>query len=104
VTADDRRLDPSRPPDALERRVRALSPHIGAWVALPDGERLGVRRARVADAPGLRPGELEARDGRLLLGCAGGALELQEVQPPGRRAMPGPDYLRGNAGRLLESA
>jgi methionyl-tRNA formyltransferase len=30
-----------------------------------------------------------------VLGCADGALELLTVQPPGRRAMSGEDYLRG---------
>jgi methionyl-tRNA formyltransferase len=101
VTAEDRRLDPARPAEALERRVRALRPHIGAWVALPDGGRLGVRRARVVGAdPAPVPGELAESAGRLVLGCAGGALELEEVQPPGGRPMPGTAYLRGNAARL----
>ena len=30
-----------------------------------------------------------------VLGCGDGALELQVVQPPGRRAMRGEDFLRG---------
>ena len=48
IEAADRALDPSRPPDELERTVRALRPHIGARVALPDGDFLGVIAARVA--------------------------------------------------------
>ena len=36
-------------------------------------------------------------DGPLpVLGCADGALELLVVQPPGRRAMSGEDFLRGH--------
>src|SRR5262249_11460639 len=46
LTAEDRLLDPDRPADELERRVRALNPHIGAAVTLPDGGRLGVWEAR----------------------------------------------------------
>jgi methionyl-tRNA formyltransferase len=99
IVADDRRLDPGRPPEELERRVRALSPHVGAWVELPDGRRLGVRRARAAPA-GPEPGELAALDGRLLYGAAGGALELLEVLPPGRRPMEASAYLRGHAAEL----
>ncbi len=52
ITAEDRLLDPGEPAVALERVVRALTPHIGAHVALDDGELLGVRRTRVvADGP-----------------------------------------------------
>jgi len=84
----DRELDLSRPAAELERRVRALTPHIGAVVKLPDGTSLAVREARVvADAP--EPGP------RLILGTGAGALELLVVQPPGRRAMTAGEYLRG---------
>src|SRR4051812_17691591 len=43
IEAADRLLDPARPADELERRVRALTPQIGAYVELDGGERLGVR-------------------------------------------------------------
>jgi methionyl-tRNA formyltransferase len=99
ITADDRRLDPGRSPEELERRVRALSPHIGAWVELPDEERMGVLLARASDAR-VDAGRLDARDGSLLFGCDGGALELLQVKPPGGRAMDAGAWLRGHAGRL----
>ena len=74
LTADDRRLDPSEPPAEQARRVRALSPHIGAYLDLPDGSRLGVWEARVT----------------------GDRLELLTVQPPGKRPMSWSDYERGH--------
>ena len=40
-------------------------------------------------------GELSLAGPLPVLGCAEGALELVTVQPPGRRAMSGEDYLRG---------
>jgi len=93
---EDRLLDPARPAVALERVVRALHPHIGARVALADGSLLGVHRAalRDDDAPG-RGGGIVERDGRLLLDCSPGVLELLDVQPPGGRAMDAAAYLRG---------
>jgi methionyl-tRNA formyltransferase len=94
ITPPDRRLDPSRSPAELERTVRALTPHIGAQVRLEEGSLLGVREARVAPA-GPPPGVVSLDGPRPLLGCAGGALELLVVQPPGRRAMRGEDWLRG---------
>lgn len=74
LNAEDRRLDPAEPADAQARRVRALSPHIGAYLEQPDGSRLGVWEAA-------------ARDGRL---------ELITVQPPGKRPMSWADYQRGH--------
>jgi methionyl-tRNA formyltransferase len=94
IGPEDRLLDPARRAIELERSVRALTPHIGAHVALEDGERLGVRSAAVLDS-GPSAGELSLDGPRPILGCSDGALELLVVQPPGRRAMSGEDYLRG---------
>jgi methionyl-tRNA formyltransferase len=97
----ERRLDLSRPAAEVERRLRALTPQVGAFLALPEGERLGVGSARAVDEP-LESGQI-SRDGeRLLVGCAEGALELLEVQPPGKRPMAVAAYLRGH--RLPERA
>jgi methionyl-tRNA formyltransferase len=78
ITAQDRTLDPDAPAEVNERIVRALHPHIGARLPLPDGSFLGVQRARVAED---------------------GSLEPLEVQPPGGRPMAYADYLRGHAAR-----
>jgi methionyl-tRNA formyltransferase len=100
IESEERRLDPAAGPQANLRRVRALNPHVGTWVELHEGERLGVRRAQIA-AESAVPAELVAVDGRLLWGCAGGALELLVVQPPGGRAMDAGDFLRGHGARLV---
>jgi methionyl-tRNA formyltransferase len=100
IEPEERRLDPAAGPQSLVRRVRALNPHVGTWIELPGGERLGVRKAQVA-AESAAPAELVAVDGRLLWGCAGGAIELLVVQPPGGRAMNAADFLRGHGARLV---
>jgi methionyl-tRNA formyltransferase len=100
IESEERRLDPSAGPQTLVRRVRALNPHVGTWIDLHGGERLGVRKAQVA-AESAAPAELRAVNGRLLWGCAGGALELLVVQPPGGRAMDAADFLRGHGARLV---
>jgi methionyl-tRNA formyltransferase len=98
ITAEDRLLDPARTPAELERLVRALHPHIGARAALADGSMIGVQEAALS--PGTAAGEpgLRAEQGRLLLGCSGGTLELLTVQPPGGRQMAAADFLRGRRG------
>ncbi len=99
IEPSDRLLDPARSAVELERVVRALHPHIGARAELPDGAILGVQQAALA-TPELPATEdlqlgLVERDGRLLLVCADGALELLIVQPPGGRPMDAASYLRG---------
>jgi methionyl-tRNA formyltransferase len=100
IGPEDRLLDPARPAAELERTVRALHPHIGARVALDDGTLLGVDRVARADGEG--GGEREGapgvamREGRLLLECTPGQLELLEVRPPGGRTMDAASYLRGH--------
>jgi methionyl-tRNA formyltransferase len=106
ISAEDRRLDPGAAADALERRVRALSPHVGAFLELEGGGRLQVLRARArvggqgsdgdADSEAAAPGTLRMAGGRLLFGCAGGELELLLVKPAGGRAMEAGAYVRGH--------
>ena len=91
----ERRLDPSRPAVELAAKVRALTPHIGAYVELDGGGRLGVGRA-IASEDGVEAGELQAADAGVLLGCGSGVLRLEEVQPPGGRPMSAAAYLRGH--------
>jgi methionyl-tRNA formyltransferase len=95
IDAAERRLDPARPAAELAAKVRALNPHIGAYLETADGERLGVRQAHVVEAD-VPQGTLEARDGTLLLGCGEGALRLDVVQPPGGKPMPADAFLRGH--------
>ncbi len=96
ISAADRLLDArTRPAVELARTVRALSPHVGARLALPDGSYLGVWGAQLASDAAREPGTLGNEGGRLMLSTADGTLELTSVQPPGRRPMPAADYLRG---------
>lgn len=101
IEPGERRLDPERPAAELAAKVRALNPHVGTYLELPGGERLGVRRARAVEGAAvegeeLEAGRLEARFDALLLGCAEGALQLEVVQPPGGKPMPADAYLRGH--------
>jgi methionyl-tRNA formyltransferase len=72
LSAADRELDWSRPPEEVVNRVRALSPHIGARTEL-HGRAVTLWRARVAD----------------------GHVEPVEVQPAGGRRMGYEEFLRG---------
>jgi methionyl-tRNA formyltransferase len=107
LTAEDRRLDPAQPAAELALRVRALSPHIGSYVELPDGTRLGVWKAsaELAEASAERGEASVEVDKRAVavdlngplprFHTSEGTLELLTVQPPGKKPMPGDAYLRG---------
>lgn len=102
IEREERRLDPARPAAALERIVRGLSPHVGTFLELADGERLGVIRAEAG--PGeIEVGALEAEGEALVLGTASGALCILSVKPAGKREMAATDYLRGNPSPELAS-
>jgi methionyl-tRNA formyltransferase len=75
LTSQDRTLDLTLPPEENVRIVRALHPHIGARIALPGGDFLGVQEASI---------NLD------------GTLELVTVQPAGGRPMAYAEYLRGH--------
>lgn len=94
IEREDRLVDTSRTAAEEDRRIRALTPHIGAAVELSDGERLGLRSGGVA-ADGPARGAFAESEGELLLGCAEGAVRVGELQPAGGRWMLASDYLRG---------
>ncbi len=73
IEAADRHLDLTHPADELVRRVRALSPHIGARAEL-HGREVTVWKARVGGT---------------------GSFEPLEVQPEGKRTMTYDAWLRG---------
>ncbi|MFT3862957.1 MAG: methionyl-tRNA formyltransferase [Solirubrobacterales bacterium] len=95
IDGGERRLDPTRPAEELAAQVRALTPHIGAYLELAGGERLGVRAARTVDV-GVTAGQVKAEWGALLVGCGRGTLRLDVVQPAGGKPMPVDAYLRGH--------
>jgi methionyl-tRNA formyltransferase len=92
IGPEDRAVDRSRTARQVARQIQALSPHIGATARI-GGEPFKLWRARVVYEP--RPDGLAADDGRLLLGCADGTVEILELQPPGRSRMTAADFLRG---------
>jgi methionyl-tRNA formyltransferase len=97
ITAADRMVDPTRRTRELHDQVRALSPHIGAWLNV-DGERLGLWSTRMVGAShpvSARPGAIWHDQQQLVIGTSDGALDVLELQPPGKRRMAAGDWLRG---------
>ncbi|MCU1630702.1 MAG: methionyl-tRNA formyltransferase [Pseudonocardia sp.] len=96
ITVDDARLDWSANAVALDRLVRAVTPEPGAWCTFREA-RLGigpVTPVRTGELD-LKPGVLHVEKKRVLAGTATVPVELGEVRPVGKRAMPAADWARG---------
>ncbi|WP_368417107.1 methionyl-tRNA formyltransferase [Falsiroseomonas sp.] len=101
IAKEDGRLDWTAPAEALDRRIRALTPwpscffHHGAEVirvlAAEPAEGQGAP-GTVLDAPARAGGESGP-----VIACGTGALRLLRLQRAGRAALPAPDFLRGYA-------
>jgi methionyl-tRNA formyltransferase len=100
LTTADGRLNWARSAEELERWVRAYTPAPGCWSPLGD-DRLRILQVAALPDRGLQPAAVRIEDQRILVGCAGGTVELLRLQAPGRKAMGAADFLRGN--RLPES-
>lgn len=96
IEAEDARVRWSHPVHAVDRRIRGCTPAPGAWTTLPDGSRLGLGPVLPRpDVTDLAPGELRAGRREVLVGAGGGAVQLGDVTPPGKRPMPAADWARG---------
>jgi len=106
LTRDDGRIDFTRTAREIYNRWRGFQPWPGAFTALR-GKKLIVHRLHPVENFDIAPGTIQVHDGRLLVGSGQGtALELDEVQPEGKRRMSAADFLRGyqlNSGERLGS-
>ncbi len=95
---EDGHLDFARTAAELERRVRAMNPWPGAWFEW-NGSPFKVMRAAVGGAgPRAASGTRLTVEGRPAVMCADAALVLEEVQPAGKKVMPGKSFLAGARG------
>ena len=89
----------------IERLIRGLSPWPGTYTHA-ESRLLKIHRARLVTpeeagawpagtASQQAPGTVITMDGRLVVRCGSGMLELLEVQPEGKKRMAAADYLRG---------
>jgi len=94
ITVDDARVDWATPAVRVDRLVRACTPAPGAWTLFRE-QRLKLGPVRPVEGDSLAPGELRATKSSVLVGTATGPVELGDVQPPGKRPVPAPDWARG---------
>ncbi len=82
----------------LHNRVRALSPRPGAWCWIESGgqkKKLKILRSALSKESAAPRSLLTPSKGCCFIGTQDGSLELLEVQPEGKKAMPAAEWLRG---------
>ena len=92
----DGRTDWTRPARAVHDHVRGLSPVPAAWTRRGD-ETLKLYRTRVVEEAGRlgTPGEILEAGPRLVVAAGEGAVEILEIQRPGKKRMDASALLNG---------
>jgi len=91
---EDGQLDFSQPVVRLANQVRAFNPWPGAFM-MRQGQPLKVHRAQAVEAASPGQGVETVYQDLPAIGAGDGLLALVEVQPAGKKAMPGKVYLLG---------
>ena len=84
ITKDDARIVWGHPALAVARRIRAVTPAPGAWTMAGDDR---IKVAPVVLCPevtDLAPGQIRIHDGVVLVGTGTHAVELVQIQRPGK--------------------
>ena len=95
ISSDDAHIDWRSPAEVVDRWIRACTPAPGAWSSVTGSRlRIGTPTNVVRDVDAV-PGAIIAEKSRVLVGAAGGYVELGLVQPTGKKSMPAADWARG---------
>jgi methionyl-tRNA formyltransferase len=90
-------IDFSKPADMLERQVRAFNPWPGSFTTW-ENQILKIHKSHAISEISSRAGEKLVYDGLPAIACSSGLLVLDDIQPSGKRRMPGDVFLRGARG------
>lgn len=104
ITVDEARVRWQLPAHVLERRIRSVTPHPGAWTMIDDKRvKLGPvsidphisASSASALAEALSPGQIRVERDVVLVGSGSHPVVLGQVQPPGKTMMNAIDWARG---------
>lgn len=86
----------------MERKIRAYQPWPAAKLSIRDMT-LIINRASTITCPGIEPGLTYIYQKKPAVGTTSGLLVLEEVQPAGKKLMPGKAFINGvrNWGKIL---
>jgi methionyl-tRNA formyltransferase len=97
IKKEDGLLDFTHPAVELERRIRAFHPWPGTFM-LWNNAPLKIHKAHVVKDGSTETGKQVVADGFPAVGTADGLIVFDELQPAGKKNMPGKDFLIGYRG------
>ncbi len=100
ITVEDARIRWDLPAQAVERRIRAVTPHPGAWTKIGDLRfkvgPVSIDTSGDAEAQdAMEPGEILATRDGVRVGTGSRPVLLNRIQPPGKKPMIAADWARG---------
>lgn len=103
ITVEEARVRWELPAQAIERGIRAVTPHPGAWTLIGDLRvKLGPVQIDAEIPNSLQPGDIHVDRRSVRIGTGSEPVLLGQVQPPGKKFMNAADWARG--ARLDSSA
>lgn len=93
LTKDDGQIDWQKPADQLEREIRAFIEWPKSRTTLGKTEVI-ITKAKVFQS-GLKPGEIQIEDKRLIVGTGKESLEILSLKPAGKQEMTAAAFLAG---------
>lgn len=98
LTKAEGEVDFNQSAAAVDAHIRAFTPDPGPW-SIANGQRVKILAAHLAtNPPSLAPGAAELVGNELVVGCAAGAVVLDEVAPAGKKPMAAAAWWRGYRG------
>lgn len=98
ISKKDGKIDFTRPPEEVERMIRAYDPWPGSFCFMGD-ETIKIWKAHVIDRLAQRPsGEILAVSEKgIEISCGGKVLAADEIQAPGKKRLRADEYIRGRS-------
>lgn len=104
IDKDSARIDFSNPKEEVFYKVLACNPNPMAWARAETGETSTYvkfeRLEMCGFAPSAEPGSVTCVQGKALVRCLDGWLELTQITPASKRKMSGETWLRGVRGEV----
>lgn len=91
---ENTRIDFTKTAVEVHNLIRGLNPFPVAWTTWND-KKVKIYRSKISPEVKIAPAELLEKEGKLLAGCKEGAIEITELQLPGKKRMSSEEFING---------